>query len=252
LIDVSALGVSAIAFLFMFGGGAAGALLRKTLPQHHLAEDTKDLIRLGTGLIGTMAALVLGLLIGSANGAFSTQSSRVQRMTSDVILLDNLLAQYGPEARETRDLLRETVRPMVERIWRSPTSQTTRPFHATASGTDAFTRVQALSPQTPLQQSLKGRAVEASVDLAQARLLLHTDDGSPIPFPFLVVLIFWLSIIFASFGMFSRFNPVAVGAVVIFAISAAGAIFLILELGQPFSGMMQIPSGPLLNAIAPV
>jgi hypothetical protein len=251
---MSALAMAVIAFLFMLGGGFAGALLRKTLPQHHLGEDTKDLIRLGTGLIGTMAALVLGLLIGSANGAFSTQSSRVQRMTSDVILIDNLLAQYGQQAHETRDRLRQAVRSVVEGIWEPTTSHTTAsaPFHASASGTDAFTRIQTLSPQTPLQESLKARAVEASADLAQSRLLLHTDNGSAIPFPFLVVLIFWLSIIFASFGMFSHFNPVAVGALVVFAISAAGAIFLILELGQPFSGIMQIPSGPLLNALGPV
>src|SRR5262249_61642056 len=131
------------------------------LPQHSLGEDTKDLIRLGTGLIGTMAALVLGLLIGSANSAFSTQSSRIQRITSDVILIDNLLAQYGPEARETRDLLRVAVRLVVERTWNRTTSQTTAPapFRATASGTDAFTRIQALSPQTQLQHSLNDRAV---------------------------------------------------------------------------------------------
>jgi hypothetical protein len=98
-----------VAFAFIFGGALIGVGLRRALPEHHLADDTKDVVRLGTGLIGTIAALVLGLLIASANSSFQTQSGHVQRMTADVILLDTLLAQYGPEAQPTRELLRRAV-----------------------------------------------------------------------------------------------------------------------------------------------
>ena len=124
-----------IAFAFTFGGALIGVGLRKALPEHHLADDTKDVVRLGTGLIGTIAALVLGLLIASANSSYQTQSGQVQRLTADVILLDNLLAQYGPEAQPARELMRGAVGLMVERMWRegSSASVAQTPFRATAA-----------------------------------------------------------------------------------------------------------------------
>ena len=244
-----------IAFAFTFGGALIGVGLRKGLPEHHLADDTKEVIRLGTGLIGTIAALVLGLLIASANSSYQTQSGQVQRMTADVILLDTLLAQYGPEARPARELIRSAVGLLVERIWRenSSASATPAPFRATAAGEEAFAKIEQLAAQSEVQRLLKNRAVELSVDLATTRLLLLEQAGSSIPAPFLAILIFWLSMIFASFGLFSRLNIVAAGALFIFALSASGAIFLIVELGQPFSsGLMQISSTSLRNALAPL
>ena len=89
--------MSASVFVCVLGGMAFGMFLRNRLPEHHLSGETKDVVKLGTGLIGTIAALVLGLLIASANGTFQTQSTQVQQLTADVVLLDQTLAQYGPE-----------------------------------------------------------------------------------------------------------------------------------------------------------
>ena len=238
----------------VFCGALIGVGLRKALPEHHLADDTKDVVRLGTGLIGTIAALVLGLLIASANSSYQTQSGQVQRLTADVILLDNLLAQYGPEAQRARALMRQSLGLMVERIWRegSSASAAQAPFRSTVAGEEAFSNIQQLSAQSDVQRLLKSRAVELSVDVAQTRLLLLQQAGSSIPTPFLAILIFWLAMIFASFGLFSRLNAVAAVALFIFAMSASGAIFLIVELGQPFSGLMQISSAPLRNALMPL
>jgi hypothetical protein len=238
----------------IFGGALIGVGLRKVLPEHHLADDTKDVVRLGTGLIATIAALVLGLLIASANSSYQAQSGNVQRMTADIILLDTLLEQYGPEAQPARELMRSAVGLMVERIWRenSSASATQAPFHATAAGEEAFAKIQQLSAQSESQRVLKSRAIELSVDVTQTRLLLLEQAGSSIPTPFLAILIFWLSMIFASFGLFSRLNAVATGALFIFALSASGALFLIVELGQPFLGFMQMSSTPLRNALAPL
>jgi hypothetical protein len=229
-------------FVVIFGGVLVGVFLRNTLPEGHLAEDAKDVVRLGTGLIGTIATLVLGLLIAAANSSYDTQSSQVQRMTADIILLDRLLAQYGPEARTARDLLRRAVGPLVERIWRENSSESSKeaPFEATAAGEAAYAEIQRLSPQNEVQRLLKARAVEVSNDLAQTRLMLFVQAGNSIPTPFLAVLVFWLAIIFASFSLFSRLNPIAIAALFVFALSASGAIFLILELSQPFAGLMQI------------
>jgi hypothetical protein len=251
---MSALSLSLIAFIIILAGILAGSLLRRTLPQHHLADDAKDVVRLGTGLIGTIAALVLGLLIASAKSSYDTQSGQVQHVTADIVLLDQLLAQYGPEARPIRERVRQAVDPLVERLWREgvAVSATGKPFAATAAAEDAFAKIGELSPQTDAQRSLKERAIQASTDLAQTRLALFVQAGSSIPMPFLAVLVFWLAIIFASFSLFARLNPTLIAVLVVLALSASCALFLILEMSQPFTGLMQIPSAPLRNALAPL
>ena len=249
---MSPIAVSLIAFVIIVAGAVAGGVLRKALPGHHLADDARDVFRLGAGLIGTIAALVLGLLIASAKSSYDTQSSQVQHITADLVLLDQLLAQYGPEARPIRELMRQAVDPLIGRIWRESRAANDAPFAATTVAEDAFARIGELAPQTDAQRSLKARAIQVSTELAQTRLALFVQAGSSIPMPFLGVLVFWLAIIFASFSLFARFNPTLIAAFVVFALSASCALFLILEMSQPFAGLMQIPSAPLRNALAPL
>jgi hypothetical protein len=251
---VSPVAVSLIAFAVIFGGVFIGVFLRRALPGHHLAEDAKDVVRLGTGLIGTIAALVLGLLISSANSAYDAQTAQVRTLTADIILLDQLLEQYGPETHEARNLLRQGIGPLAQRIWREKSSEGGKetPFEATAAGEIFYAKIEELSPQSEAQRSLKARAIQASTDLAQTRLALFARASSSIPMPFLAVLVFWLTIIFASFSLFSRVNPTLIGVLFVFALSASGALFLVLELSQPFAGLMQISSAPLRNALAPL
>ncbi len=251
---MSPIAVSLIALAIILAGALFGALLRKTLPDHHLADDTKDYVRLGTGLIATISALVLGLLIASANSSYDTESSQVRHLTANIVLLDRLLDQYGPETRDARDLLRRAIEPLVERIWREDSSESTKgaPFQATAVAEDAFRRIQELSPRTEAQRSLKARAIEVATDAAQTRLLLFEHADNSIPMPFLAVLVFWLAVIFMSFSLFSGLTPINIAALLVFAVSASAALFLILELSQPFVGLMQISSTPLRNALAPL
>src|SRR6195256_7100881 len=115
---MSPISVSLIAFACIFGGTFLGMFLRKRLPGHHLSGDTKDVVRLGTGLIGTIAALVLGLLIASAKNSYDTQSTQLKQMTASIILLDRLLEQYGPQAAAIRDLMRRSVVVLADRMWR--------------------------------------------------------------------------------------------------------------------------------------
>jgi len=247
--------VSFIALAIILGGVLAGALLRRALPDHHLADDAKDIVRLGAGLIATIAALVLGLLIASAKSSYDTQSSEVQHLATDLVLLDQLLAQYGPEARPTRDLMRHAVGPMVDRLWQQSGTQSTKgaPFVASAIAEAAYAKIGELTPKTDAQRSLRERAIQVSTDLAQTRLALFVQTaGNSIPMPFLAVLIFWLAIIFASFSLFARLNPTLIAALFVFALSASAALFLILEMSEPFTGLMQISSATLRNALAPI
>jgi ABC-type multidrug transport system fused ATPase/permease subunit len=251
---VSPLGASGIVFACVLGGTFFGIFLRGRLPEDHLSGATKDVVRLGTGLIGTIAALVLGLLIGSANSTYQTQSSQIQQLTADIVGLDHTLTQYGPEADSVRKLLRRAVPALADRIWRDNGSDSRKaePFEASAAGLSVYDEILKLSPRDDTQRSLQARAIDAAQDLAKTRLLLFAEAGMTIPMPFLVVLVSWLAIIFASFSLFADSNATTIGALGVFALSASASIFLILELSQPFTGLMMISSEQLRNALAPL
>jgi hypothetical protein len=197
---------------------------------------------------------VLGLLIASANSTFQTQSTQVQQLTANIVLLDRTLAQYGPETDLARNLLRRGVASMADRIWRENGSDSGKvaPFEASAAALSLYDEILKLSPRNETQRSLQARALDTVQDLGKTRLLLFAEAGMAIPIPFLVVLISWLTIIFASFSLFADNNGTTIVALGIFAVSASAAIFLILELSQPFTGLMTISSEPLRNALAPL
>jgi len=249
---MSALTLSGIIFVLTLGGIFLGARLRRTLPKHHLDEHAKDVVRLGVGLIGTITALVLGLLIAAAKGSFDTQTTQLRQITADLILLDNILGQYGPEARPVREQIRSIVGPFADRLWREKEAGTRGPFETDGIAEQVYLDIQKLSPRDDVQRSLQSRAVQISNDLAQMRFLLFVESETLIPTPFLAVLAFWLMIIFASFSLFSPLNVTIFTCLFLFALSAACAIFLILELSRPFTGLMSISSAPLRNALGTI
>jgi hypothetical protein len=246
--------LSLIAFACVFGGTFLAMFLRSRLPGHHLKGDTKDVVRLGTGLIGTIAALVLGLLIASANSTYETQSGQVRQLTANIVLLDRTLAQYGPETDSARNLLWHAIAALADRIWRENGSDSgnAEAFEASAAALSFYDEILKLSPRNESQRFLQARAVDTSTDLAKTRLLLFAGTGGSIPMPFLVILISWLTIIFASFSLFADNNATTIAALGLFALSAAASIFLILELSQPFTDLMMISSEPLRNALGPL
>jgi hypothetical protein len=249
---MSAAVLSCLIFALTLGGIVLGALLRTTLPQHHLSKDSQDVVRLGVGLIATIAALVLGLLIAAAKGSFDTQSGQVKQITADMILLDLLLEQYGPDALPIRVEMRSVIGPLADRLWHEKLADAAGPIAKDTKAEGVYVAIQALSPKNDLQRSLQSRAAQISTDLAQIRLLLFAESDSAIPAPFIAILAFWLIIIFASFSLFAALNVTVFSFLALFALSASGAIFLILELSQPFTGLLMIPSAPLRNALGPI
>lgn len=243
-----------IAFGFVLAGTQLGIVLRRRLPEPHLSADVKDVVRLGAGLVGTMAALVVGLLIASAKSSYDAQSTQINRMAADLVLLDHLLLQYGPAAGSARELLRRDVTTMVDRIWVDNGAETAKAarFEASSAGIQLYEAIEQLAPQNDAQRSLKPQVIQIGTDLAQARLLLFAQLDNSIPAPFLVVLVFWLTILFMSFSLFSQPTAVVIAALFIFALSACCALFLIVDLSQPFSGLMQISSSKLGHALAPL
>jgi Protein of unknown function (DUF4239) len=241
--------ISGIAFGVIFGGAVLGMVLRALLPEHHLSQDSKDVVKLGMGLIGTIAALVLGLLIASAKSSFDTQRNGVAQLAANLILLDRIFAHYGPEAQGCREQLRNGVNTLLDQFWPANPSDAGK-IEPTARSESLYELIQSLSPKTDGQRALQAAALKTGVDVAQARWLLAAQKGSSIPMPFLIVLVFWLALIFASFSMFARPNATVVLALLLCAVSAAGAIFLILELDRPFGGFIQLSSEPLRRVLA--
>jgi Protein of unknown function (DUF4239) len=241
--------IAATIFCCLFGGALVGMGLRLIIPGHHLDPDTKDLIKLGVGLIGTMSALVLGLLVASTKSSYDSKKSELAVMAGNVILLDRILAHYGEESADAREALRTTVAGLeagngskysLEQLGRA----------ARVSREILLDKIQDLTPHTDAQRTLRADAESLAINLGQTRWLLFAQSGTSISTPFLVIVVFWLTVLYLSFGLFAPVNGTAFATLMISAVSVAGAMFLILDLDHPFSGLMQIPDTPLRNALA--
>lgn len=253
---MSSIAIAAIVFVSVFGAALCGIAVRSILPEHHLTTDSKDVVKLAMGLIATMAALVLGLLTASAKGTFDTQSSEVKTIAANAIALDRTLAHYGPETKDIRETIRQAMLQSLATLW--PEEETggapaqPLPPSAIPPAERIDDDIRGLTPQTESQRSLQARAMSLVGGILQTRWLLFGGAGNVVQKPLLVVLIFWLAALFASFGIFAPRNATVVTMLFVAAVSVAGSIFLILEMNQPFSGLLKISSEPLRFALAHV
>lgn len=242
--------ISLLVFVCGFGGAMLGAILRRRLPEHHLSSDSKEIVRLGTGLVGTMTALVLGLLVASAKSSYDGQKSEVITLSSKIIFLDRILANYGAEAGESRELLRKQTVLAMERMWPTGKGAHSELAPSPANDKSLYATLVRLEPADEGQKQLKSQALGLASEIGQMRWLMYEQSGSSISSPFLVVLILWLTVMFISFGLFAPINTTVVSTLLICAMSVACAIFLILELDHPFEGLIRISDDPMNFALA--
>jgi hypothetical protein len=247
---VSSIAISLIVFAFVFGGVLLGMFLHAVLPHHHLEVESKDIMKLGTGLVATMAALILGLLVASAKGSFDAESAELTQMSANIDLLDRILALYGPETKDARLLLQGSVKRILETMWSSDSSAAPTAPRTSGAGEALFERIQALLPATDAQRTLQAQALSLAIDLGKTRWLMYEQAGASVSMPLLIVVVLWLTVIFVSFGIFAPFNATAIGSLIVAAVSVSGAIFLILEMYTPYSGVVQVSSAPLRAALA--
>src|SRR5262245_24497573 len=193
---MSTIALSCIIFACVFGAALLALLLGRLLPEPHLRSESRDAVKLGLGLVATLAALVLGLLIAAAKGNYDTQNSAVKQMAADVALLDRVLARYGPQTREARELLHRTGDLVVSDIWPAggAGAGSLAIGEAKGSGEAFYDAVAALVPKTDAQRGLKARALDLAVDLAKTGNRLLADKASSIPVAFLGGLRVWLAI----------------------------------------------------------
>ena len=247
----SSLTLSFISAGCIFGGVLLGFVLRRLLPEQHLDGESKDTIKLGAGMIATVSALVLGLLVASAKNTFDTTEEELTQRGAKIIFLDRLLADYGPETKATREQLRRTVAASIEMIW--PKGKTG------ASGLTAYEQMNGMqvthmtlleiTPTTSAQRQLFATAQQIISDLRQSRWVLIQRGQRAIPIPFLVVLLFWLTMLHVSFGLFAPRNATVITALFISALSVSGAIFIILDMAHPLQGMIKVSSEPMRKAL---
>ena len=249
---MSSLAITGIIFACVFGGTLLGMLLRAVLPEQHLGGESKEVVKLGMGLIGTMTALVLGLMVASAKSSFDTQRSGVAQLAGNVIIIDRALAHYGPDAKEIREVLRASLADLLARTW--PGEGGTAGQSSGQGGTEGkyegmIEKIQALPAKTDAQRAFQSLAVSTALDTAKLRWSLFAQKGSSIPMPFLVVMVAWLVLLFASFSLFAPPNPTVIVTLLISALAVSSAIFLILELDRPFAGIIQVSSAPIRAAL---
>ncbi len=242
--------ISLIAFAFVFGGALFGTALRAAIPQHTLTGDSKEAVKLGMALVATMAALVLGLLIASAKSSFDTQATELTEMSSKIVLLDRILAHYGPETTEARDILRTSVIRILERMASTDSAGPFQSDTSTNASEVLFDKIQGLSAKNDAQRSIQAQALSITISLGQTRWLIYEQKIASVSIPLLAVLIFWLTIIFISFGLFAPPNAMVVASFFVSALSVSGAILLILEMYTSYGGLIQISSAPLRAALA--
>ncbi len=242
--------ITVVVFACVFGGALVGTFLHSLLPNEHLDSDSKEAVRLGMALVGTTLALVLGLLIASSKGFYDTQNSEVTQLAADVVLLDRVLLHFGPETKEVRELLRSSVARTVDITWARDGSDkaSSPPFAANAGA--LVEKIQQLPSQNDNQRFLQSQALSMAVNIGRTRSLMFAQKASSVPMPLLSILVFWLVLLFMSFGLFVRPNVVVVVSLFASALAVCCAIFLILEMYQPYSGWIQVSSAPLRAALA--
>jgi hypothetical protein len=246
--------VGMIVFACTFGGVLLGMWLRRVLPEHHFDAESKDTVKLGIGLIATMTALVLGLVTASAKNSFDAVDTAVKQSAVEALTLDRVLARYGPEAGPIRAGLQKALVSRIEMIWPQSSSSPAK-LDPTGSGAGASAEALAeairhLAPSNDAQRALQARALEISEALLQARWLILAGTEASIPMPFLVILLFWLTITFTSFGLFAPRNAMVHMVLFVCALSVGSAVFLVLEMDQPFDGLIRVSPDPLRYAFA--
>jgi hypothetical protein len=243
--------IGLIVFVCVYGATLFGLWLRRVLPEAHLNDESREVIKVVTGMIATVSAMVLGLLVASAKNSYDTINDEFRQTATQVVLIDRVLAQYGPEAGPVRDLLRRAYAKTIDQVFSSDAADRARLIAPGSNDSveDVENMVRQLAPTNEAQRGLQSRALQLAGDLARTRWLLVAQAGSSLSVPLLVVLVSWLSAIFASFGLFAPRNATALTALFIGALAVSTAIFLIEELDRPLSGVLRMSPAPMRNAL---
>src|SRR5262252_5999832 len=248
---MNSISIALVSATCIFSGALIGLGLQRLLPGHHLSKETQDIVKLSAGTIATLTALVLGLLVSSAKSSFDTMNNGIVQSSAKIILLDRALARYGPETKAAREQLKRVIAAGIEMVW--PTEKTGVPALTAVERANGMELLQdklnELTPQNDTQRRALAQAQQIAGDVSQTRWLLIEQEQNQLPLPLLVILVFWLALLFVSFGLFSPSNITALTVLFLGACAISAAIFLVLELDRPLEGFIKVSSAPLRNAL---
>jgi CDP-diglyceride synthetase len=244
--------IGLVSFVAIFGGVIAGMLVGRCLPGRHLSPETQSAVTVSVAVIGTLAALVLGLMISAANRSFSTRADEVRQLSVQLIRIDRNLRRYGSEADDTRLALHAWAKAKTQQLF--PENGQSRP--STGATIIMMESVQDeildLEPTNPRQEHLRTLCLTLTSTIIQAGWSLETLTGQSTPVPFLVLLIFWLTIVFASFGLFAPPNLTTIAMLLLCSVAVSGGIYFIQELDNPVSGLIQISPDSMRKAVVEI
>ncbi len=241
--------VSFVVLICVMSGALLGIYLNRVLPPEHIKDETRQAVNVATGIIATLAALVLGLMVASAKSSFDDRADEIRQIAARLFILDQTLRQYGPQTGDARRLLLQLTEARL-REFRGETLERAGVPHMVELEDALRKSLFSLSTTSDAQKWLQARALTVAGELEQTRWLLIERSHKSIPRSFLVVLVFWLVVIFGTLGLFSPRNATAYTVILICVVSVATAIFLVLELDQPFEGVLQVSNVPIRNALA--
>lgn len=236
----------------LFGAALLGMRLRARIPDHHLDSDSRDVIRLATAIVGTLSALALGLLIASAKNVYDNTEAELRTSIARVVLLDRVMARYGPETAEARSRLRKLIEDRLQQGWGNPAAGKAPidPYDVSQTIEPIQVELRALSPKDEPQRMLQARAIEVSGQLAEAHWMLVETSAEGLPTAFLVILVFWLAWLFATFGLQAPANPTVICVMLVCSLSVAAAVFLVVDMAHPYIGVIHVSDVPLRSALA--
>ncbi len=233
----------------VFVGGSLGLVLHRVLPEKHLSGGGKDMIGAVVGLLTLLSALVLGLLIWTAYGVYAGQNVAIQTLAAKVLQLDLALADYGPEAKDVRAQLRQSLGKTIDEIWGSNESDANFVANNFAAALQNLRNrdaaLTALHPSTDAQTQALAAAKATVESIGQSRLQMSFALASPISIPLIVIVASWATFLFFGYGLISGGNATSFVAVAVGALAVASAAYLILDLSSPYSGIFRASSAPL-------
>ena len=253
---MDSLTASLLTFFCCFVGYAAGQWLSRFLPEHHYQQsDARDVLKSATGMIATLVALVLGLLVSSAKTTFDRTTDAMNDGGAKLVQIDRLLHKFGPETAPARKNLRRLVNEVVTRI-EEPNANMRERLKLNESNpensldTQLANPIEALVPQNEQQTRLVKRLGDLLSNLSDNRWVMIERATNKLPFAFLILLFFWLATLFAGFGILSPRNLTIDCAFIICALSMAGAVYLIIEMNEPLDGTVRVSADPLKTALS--
>jgi len=239
-----------IVFAVTLAGAFGGWQLRKLLPAQHLTEETKNLVSVSTAIVATTSALVLGLLISNANSSFIRLGGEVTALSAQILRLDKVLLRYGSDAQPARETLREYAKQKTTDMFPDNPADV---HLGNPSTYELLQRLEdkllALKPANRRAEWWMGQAMTLASKIVETRWLIAQQGGQGTPKAFVALLVFWLALLFASFGLFAPHNFTSAVILTLSALPVAGAVAMFLELEQGFGRMIHISPKPMRQAV---